>query len=262
MSFSVPGRAAEGPLLELLVGERTVPHLWPENYWFRRHEVVYRALAAQPALTSGPVLEAGSGEGYGVQLLRRGGAEHVVALDYDQDALRHARHAYPGDVTGRAVRTNLTALPLADGCAAAITCLQVIEHLWTPEQFLSECERVLRPGGLLAVSTPNRLTFSPGLGRGQKPPNPYHWREFDAEELHDLIAARLPVTEVLGVRAGPRLLEWQAEHGDLVTAQLASEPEQWTDALRSMVTSVTADDFVVGPVDGDALDLVVLARRG
>ena len=85
---------------------------------------------------------------------------------------------------------------------------------------------------------------------------------FTNQPVSDLIAARLPVTEVLGVRAGPRLLEWQAEHGDLVTAQLASEPEQWTDALRSMVTSVTADDFVVGPVDGDALDLVVLARRG
>lgn len=225
MSFSVPGLAAEGPLLERLVGERTVPHLWPENYWFRRHEVAYLSLASQPVLDTGLVLEAGSGEGYGVQLLRRAGADRVAALDYDQDALRHARRAYPEDVTGRAVRTNLTALPLTDGCAAAIICLQVIEHLWTPDEFLAECARVLRPGGLLAVSTPNRLTFSPGLGRGQKPPNPYHWREFDAAELHDLIAAQLPVTEVLGVRAGPRLLDWQAEHGDLVAAQLAAPPE-------------------------------------
>jgi len=255
--------------LEQLVGERTVPTLWHENYWFRRHEAAYLALA--PLIAAGQpgvVLEAGSGEGYGVRLLHLAGAERVVALDYDAESLAHAEHTYPDDVSGRAVRTNLAALPLADGSTSAISCLQVIEHLWTPAEFLAESVRVLRPGGLLVVSTPNRVTFSPGLGRLENPPNPFHFREFDAEELRDLIAQQLTVTDLLGVRHGPRLLAWQAEYGqDPITAQLATSPDQWPAAVGDLVRSVTAADFTIGPlirddesVD-DVLDLVVLAHR-
>jgi SAM-dependent methyltransferase len=247
-----------------LVGERTVPQLWHENYWFRRHQAAYLALAprvAQQVGTAGVVVEAGSGEGYGVQLLRRAGAEQVVALDYDGAALTHARTAYPQDVAGRAVRTNLTAMPLSDGAVTAIVCLQVIEHLWTPDEFLVESHRVLAPGGLLVVSTPNRLTFSPGLGRTEKPPNPFHCREFDAAELTELIADRLDVSGVLGVRHGPRLRDWQQQHGDLVSAQLATTPQQWPSHVRDLVHSVTAADFVLGPIEtDDVLDLVVLAH--
>ncbi len=306
MPFPVTAPAARQTReLERLVGERTVPTLWHENYWFRRHEIVYLALGSWVAATSTgpalesepvvrggpvfasawPVLEAGSGEGYGVRLLRQAGVERVVALDYDAESLAHARDSYPDDVSGRAVRTNLTALPLADSSASAITCLQVIEHLWTPGQFLAECARELRPGGRLVVSTPDRLTFSPGLGRGEKPPNPFHCREFDAAELRDLIAEHLTVTDLLGVRHGPRLRAWQAEHGENpITAQLATTPDRWPAHVIDLVRSVTASDFVLGPLitddetkddetrdDGtriepadqtnDVLDLVVLAHR-
>jgi SAM-dependent methyltransferase len=202
----------------------------------------------------------------------------VVALDYDAAALRHARCTYPDDVAGRAVRTNLTALPLAASSASAIVCLQVIEHLWAPGEFLAECARVLRPGGLLVVSTPDRLSFSPGLGRWEKPANPFHCREFDRSELRDLIAEHLEVTDLLGLRHGPRLRGWQAEHGDPIAAQLATGPEQWPALVSDLVGSVTAADFRLEPLvdlsdrsdlgpaalagDGsDVLDLVVLARR-
>jgi SAM-dependent methyltransferase len=193
----------------------------------------------------------------------------VAALDYDAAALVHARAAYPQAVGARAIRANLAALPLADASVAAVTSFQVIEHLWTPWEFLAECARVLRPGGLLVVTTPNRLTFSPGLRRGEKPPNPFHVREFDAEELRATIAAHLPVTQLLGVSHGPRLAAWEAEHGNLIDAQLAAAPPQWPGHLVELVRSVTADDFTLAPlrgndpgVDLEVLDLVVLARRG
>jgi SAM-dependent methyltransferase len=259
--------------LERLVGERTVPTLWHENYWFRRHEAAYLALAPLVAAEpSGVVLEAGSGEGYGVRLLHQAGVERVVALDYDAASLTHARAAYPDEVSGRAIRTNLAALPLATASASAVTCFQVIEHLWTPEQFLAECVRVLQPGGLLVVSTPDRVTFSPGLGRLEKPPNPFHCREFDAEELRDLIAEQFQVTHLLGVRHGPRLQAWQAEYGtDPISAQLATSPDRWPAQVSDLVRSVTADDFQLDSLikDGEStndqldavLDLVVLAHR-
>ncbi|MHB8342501.1 MAG: SAM-dependent methyltransferase, partial [Mycobacteriales bacterium] len=56
----------------VLTGERTLPDIEVENYWFRRHEVAYRA--AVPFVTGARVLEAGAGEGYGAQILRHGGA--------------------------------------------------------------------------------------------------------------------------------------------------------------------------------------------
>ncbi len=254
---------AEQADLETLVGERTVPRLPHENYWFRRHEAAYLELSGcvRAAARTLPVVEAGAGEGYGLQVLHSAGVRHLAALDYDASAIAHAYRHYPEAGVARA---GLSALPLADACAGAIVCLQVIEHLWTPWEFLSECRRVLVPGGLLAVSTPNRLTFSPGLRRGEKPANPFHIREFDADELQNTIQPQLRVTAMLGIAHGARLRAWEAKHGSVVRAQLAVPPPSWQDGLAELVASITAADFVLAPLaDQDAaavLDLVALAE--
>ena len=231
--------------VESLVGERTVPDLWDENYWFRRHEAAYLRLA--PLVTSATtgrdvVLEAGAGEGYGVDLLSRFGAATVVALDYDAGTVAHGAVRYPQAAW---LRGNLAKLPLAAGSVAAVSSFQVIEHLWTPWEFLAECARVLRPGAPVVMTTPNRPVFSPGVGRLERPPNPYHVREFDAEELYDTIATQLTVESVLGLVHGPRLRAWEARHGDVVAAQLRASPAAWPAALTDLVTSVTAADFEI-----------------
>ena len=64
-----------------LTGERTIPGLAEENYWFRRHEVVYQRLADRCA--GRDVLEAGCGEGYGADLIADV-ARRVIGLDYDE----------------------------------------------------------------------------------------------------------------------------------------------------------------------------------
>ena len=76
-----------------LTGERTIPGLAEENYWFRRHEIAYLAIAERYAGKS--VLEAGSGEGYGAAMLADAGAT-VTALDYDESAVAHVRAAVIG----------------------------------------------------------------------------------------------------------------------------------------------------------------------
>ncbi|MDT7576878.1 MAG: hypothetical protein QOH17_3211, partial [Pseudonocardiales bacterium] len=81
-----------GPFAPLpLTGERTVPGIAAENYWFQRHLVVYEALLPRCA---GVVLEAGCGEGYGAELLADV-AGHVIALDYDALAIAHVGARYP-----------------------------------------------------------------------------------------------------------------------------------------------------------------------
>lgn len=240
-----------------LTGERTVPGVCQENYWFRRHEVVYQALLPQCA--GAAVLEAGCGEGYGADLLA-GVAERVVGLDHDALTAAHVARRYPRIGVARA---NLVALPVSDARLDAVVSLQVIEHLWDQGLFLRECLRVLRPGGRIMVSTPNRLTFSPGR---DTPLNPFHTRELAPAELAELVAeAGFTDVELLGLHHGPRLRDLDARHGgSLVDAQVAVAVAggAWPADLLADVTSVTVDDFLLTPDDLDAsLDLLVTASR-
>ncbi|WP_343598801.1 class I SAM-dependent methyltransferase [Mycobacterium sp.] len=265
MSASAPDHSppAPGPVLPL-TGERTVPGLDEENYWFRRHEVVYRRLA--PRCAGRDVLEAGCGEGYGADVIA-GVARRVVAVDYDASAVAHVRARYP---RVQVMAGNLTELPLADASVDVVVNFQVIEHLWDQARFVAECARVLRPSGLLMVSTPNRITFSPGR---DTPLNPFHTRELDAAELTQLLVdAGFAVDGVYGVFHGPRLAEMDARHGgSIIDAQvaLALADAPWPAGLLADVASVTAADFDIVGGDGtaqardidDSLDLVALAVR-
>jgi SAM-dependent methyltransferase len=249
----------DGPDLPL-TGERTVPGLAEENYWFRRHEVVYERLADLCA--DRDVLEAGCGEGYGADLIARV-ARRVIGLDYDDSAVAHVRARYPR-VDMR--QGNLAELPLADGAVDVVVNFQVIEHLWDQGQFVAECLRVLRSGGVLLMSTPNRITFSPGR---DTPINPFHTRELNAAELARLLSGEgFAVESMLGVFHGSRLVELDERHGGSIidaqiTRALADAP--WPTDLLDDVASVTTADFdVVDAEDRDidgSLDLVAIAVR-
>ncbi len=249
----------DGPDLPL-TGERTIPGLAEENYWFRRHEVVYERMADR--CVDRDVLEAGCGEGYGANLIADV-ARRVIGLDYDEATVAHVRARYPR-VDMR--HGNLAGLPLADGAVDVVVNFQVIEHLWDQGQFVRECLRVLRPGGCLLMSTPNRITFSPGR---DTPINPFHTRELNAAELTDLLtAAGFTVDSVLGVFHGPRLAEFDARHGgSIIDAQIARAlaDAPWPEDLLADVASVRSDDFdLLDARDrniDDSLDLVAIAVR-
>lgn len=243
-----------------LTGERTIPGLAEENYWFRRHEVVYEQLAARCA--NRDVLEAGCGEGYGAALIAEL-ASRVIALDYDEATVAHVRAKYPKvDVR----HGNLAELPLDDGAVDVVVNFQVIEHLWDQGRFVAECHRVLRPGGVLLMSTPNRITFSPGR---DTPLNPFHTRELNAAELTELLVdGGFTMEAMLGVHHGPRLRELDARHGgSIIEAQIARAVADapWPDALLSDVAALRSADFEL--VDArdrdidDSLDLVAIAVR-
>jgi SAM-dependent methyltransferase len=244
----------------MLTGERTIPGLDVENYWFRRHEVVYQHLA--PRCAGRDVLEAGCGEGYGADLISRV-ARRVVALDYDGATVAHVRARYP---RVQVLHGNLVDLPLPDASIDVVVNFQVIEHLWDQAGFVSECLRVLRPAGLLMMSTPNRITFSPGR---DTPINPFHTRELDAGELTELlIGAGFTAVSLSGVFHGPRLQDMDARHGgSIIDAQVARAVADapWPPELLADVTAVSADDFeLVGAASRDidsSLDLVAIAVR-
>ncbi|MEE2057663.1 class I SAM-dependent methyltransferase [Rhodococcus artemisiae] len=248
---------ADGAQQLPLTGERTVPGIAEENYWFRRHEVVYRDMLQRCADRT--VLEAGAGEGYGADMIADV-ATRVIGLDYDESAVAHIRARYPRvDIR----QGNLAELPLDDASVDAVVNFQVIEHLWDQAQFLRECHRVLTPGGELLISTPNRITFSPGR---DTPLNPFHTRELDAAELTELLEdAGFRVELMTGVHHGDTLRTLDAKHGgSFIDAQieraLAGEP--WPDELTTDVAAITSDDFALFPENiDDSLDLVAIAVK-
>jgi SAM-dependent methyltransferase len=234
-----------------LTGERTLPEIAEENYWFRRHEAAYLLLSS--VVTGGSLLEVGAGEGYGAALLAAR-ADFSCALDYDAVAIHHLSQRYP---LLRAVQANLAALPFFSASFDSVVSLQVIEHVWDHRQFLLECDRVLVPGGQLVLSTPNRLTFSPG---SDVPLNPFHTHEFVAAELVSLVSScGFSSVSVTGLHPSARLRGLDAKYGGFVDAQLASG--DWSSELVADVASVTNSDFTLSSTDLDvSLDLIVFAR--
>jgi 2-polyprenyl-3-methyl-5-hydroxy-6-metoxy-1,4-benzoquinol methylase len=232
-----------------LTGERTAPGIWHENYWFARHDAAYRWITTNLPST-GRVLDAGCGEGYGAELLRLAGADSVIGLDYEDTTLRHVQRVYPqlNVVQGNLVQTGFT-----DGVFDFITSLQTIEHLWEQPRFVAECARILAPSGTIVLSTPNRLTFPSG--------NWYHTRELTAAEFAELVEPEFEITHTLGLHHGERLRSWEAQHGSCVDAQLATEYDEWDAELSALVKSTQHNDFDIRPGDlDDPLDLVLVAR--
>ncbi|MEJ7705294.1 MAG: class I SAM-dependent methyltransferase [Geodermatophilaceae bacterium] len=204
------------------------------------------------------VVEAGCGEGYGAALVA-GVARAVLAMDYDLLAASHAARRYRQLCV---IRANLVALPVATASVDVVVGLQVIEHLWDQPRFLAECARVLRAGGTLILSTPNRLTFSPGWIPGTPPLNPFHTRELAASELTALLPPTFHLCDLRGLKHGARLHELDARYGGLVAAQLTTTADRWPATLLADVSAVQAADFVTTDDDVDtALDLLLVARR-
>ncbi|HVM21300.1 MAG TPA: class I SAM-dependent methyltransferase [Egibacteraceae bacterium] len=249
-----PDSQAGAPSPLPLTGERTVPGVAEENYWFQRHVAAYRFAASR--CQGLRVLDAGAGEGYGTAMLAETAAE-AVGVELVDDVVAHARHAYP---RLKFIQADLCEMPLPHASFDAVVSLQVIEHLPDIGRYLAEIERVLRPGGEFICATPNRLTFTPD---SDTPVNPFHVIEFSPDELSDLLGRRFRVKAVLGlhharrVRAVERLA--RRPFTDLV---LDRPPEQWPRWLRRAVRAVRPDDFRLrADALDDSLDLVAIVAR-
>lgn len=274
-----PERALDGadaPTSPLqLTGERTLPGIADERYWFERHVVAYELAAARVRAGARVVLDAGCGEGYGLAMLANEAPADgcVIGVDLEAPVVAHAQATYGHDGgDGRTCvevhEAELLSLPLPDDAVDVTVSFQVIEHLHDIPGYLRSLARVTRPGGEIWIATPNRLTFTPG---SDTPVNPFHTREFTAAELHaELTAAGLRVTSVLGVHHGRALRAVEAAtrrpFPDLLTT---TEPTAWPGWLRRLVHRVETSWFEVRPGDLQApgaggldgsLDLLAIAR--
>jgi len=197
-----------------LTGERTLPDVPEENYWYQRHLVVYEWIAAR---TQGlRVVDMACGEGYGSDVLARAGAGHVVGVDANPEAHEHARLRY----TRANLRFERDMVERFDEPCDALVFLQTIEHVQNPHDLLERFKTLLAgaTNGVAYVSTPNVLTLaSPGAERSG---NPWHVYEYRPEEFAALCRAHFPLMELYGlfharklaVHAGALKLGWDEVH--------------------------------------------------
>ncbi|HEY4450780.1 MAG TPA: class I SAM-dependent methyltransferase [Solirubrobacteraceae bacterium] len=173
-----------------LTGERTLPDVPAENYWYRRHLVVYRWIAERVGGLR--VIDMACGEGYGTEVLARAGAD-AVGVDANPEAHEHARlrYARPGL---RFVRG------LVEGFAEpadAVVFLQTIEHLQEPGAVLEHFSSIVGDDGCVYLSTPNVVTLAPpGAARSG---NPWHVHEYRRAEFEQLCRAHFSSVELYGL---------------------------------------------------------------
>lgn len=176
-----------------LTGERTLPDVPEENYWFRRHLVVYEWIAARVGGLR--VIDMACGEGYGTDVLARTAAS-VVGVDANPEAHEHARLKYQNAAHPnlRFVRELVSTFSEP---ADAVVFLQTIEHLEQPGAALAHFRSLLSAGGMAFVSTPNVLTLAPkGAPRSD---NPWHVHEYRRGEFERLCREHFPRVELYGL---------------------------------------------------------------
>jgi SAM-dependent methyltransferase len=201
------------PPLEL-TGERTLPDVPEENYWFRRHLVVYDWIAARVGGLR--VIDMACGEGYGSHVLAERAAS-VVGVDANPEAHEHARRRYRREN----LRFERDLIETFSEPADAVVFLQTIEHLQDPGAALAHFRELVGRGGAVYLSTPNVLTLAPkGAPRSD---NPWHVHEYRAAEFEGLCREHFSSVALFGLFHARKLrahelalgLGWDALHARL-----------------------------------------------
>jgi 2-polyprenyl-3-methyl-5-hydroxy-6-metoxy-1,4-benzoquinol methylase len=238
-----------------LTGERTLPDVPEENYWFRRHLVVYEWIRRR--VSGLRVVDMACGEGYGSAIVARTAAS-VVGVDANPEAHEHARLRY--ERKGLRFARDLVET-FAEPCDAVVF-LQTIEHVRNPDDVLKHFKSLIRlsTAPVAYISTPNVLTLAPESA--EKSANPWHIKEYRPEEFRALCEAHFRSVEVYGL----------FHAGKLRVHEVALRHLRWDDihaALRitkpfydRFTPAISTRDFVLSTersLDG-ALDLLAVCR--
>ena len=236
-----------------LTGERTLPDVPEENYWYQRHLVVYEWIRDQVA--GRRVVDMACGEGYGSGVLAATAAE-VVGVDANPEAHEHARLRY--------VRPNLRfARDLVETFSEpcdVVVFLQTIEHVRNPDEVLEHFKAMTGDAGTCFVSTPNLLTLAPE--GAEKSENPWHVKEYRAAEFRELCERHFGDVTVHGLFHA-RKLAWHQTAIERVGWDAVHKALRITKPFYDRFTpAIATTDFVLD-AERDlarALDFVAVCR--
>ncbi|MEP0984651.1 methyltransferase domain-containing protein [Ekhidna sp.] len=231
------------------------------------HQRLLAAYYQAKPFIKGDLLELGCGEGRGVELLAPH-ADSYIGIDKIKTVIDNLKKKYPDYQFMSGV---FPPFPFEDNSFDCIVTFQVIEHVKDDEGFIREIYRVLKPGGTAMISTPNiKMTLSR---------NPWHEREYTADELTKLCKKHFNKVEMKGVAGNEKVLSYHERNRasvqrimrydffDLQHKLPASMLRIPYDILNRMnrnklkstddelVKSITVDDFSLSDQDEQNLDL-------
>lgn len=177
-------------------GERAVEGNTPQRIWLD-HIARYQFTAKR--IENKRVLDIACGTGYGSKILYDAGAKEIIGIDISKETIGFASAKYKeyplvfqdGDITEIKYDNNYFDV---------IACFETIEHVLNQEKALLELRRVLRPDGLLIISSPNRTATSPNKLMSDPPDNSFHTIEYSTNEFIDFLENYFVVLEIWGQR--------------------------------------------------------------
>lgn len=238
------------------------------------HQRLFKAYVVAKDYVQGNMLEVGCGEGRGIDTLLPKVTQYT-AVDKIKPVIDDLQKKYP---QGIFKSMNIPPLGgLADNTYDSIVSFQVIEHIDADLLFLKEIHRVLKPGGIALLTTPNR---SMSLSR-----NPWHVREYLPEELTRLAQKLFSSVEMKGITGNDKVMAYYEENKksvqritrfDILKLQYRLPASflrlpyeilnrwnrnklQTTD--NTLVKSIHHDDYIVVDDATHALDLLLIVRK-
>ncbi len=186
-------------------GERFTPECVREIW----HEHWHRYAFALPFARGRRVLDAACGEGYGSNLLASVAAE-VTGVDIADEAVAHARARYGTRTNLRYAQGDASALRFDDAGFDLVVSFETLEHLHEQEALVAGFARMLAPGGLLLISSPDRATYSDVAGFR----NEYHVRELYRDEFTALLARHFPYVRLYAQKLLFQSVMWSLDASD------------------------------------------------
>ncbi|MDF2594674.1 MAG: hypothetical protein K0R69_1015 [Clostridia bacterium] len=165
------------------------------NNILKEHMVRYEL--ASSFVKEKKVLDAACGTGYGTKMLKCAGAEHVTGIDISQESIDNALLTYQEDHI-EFIQGDVYHLPFSGEVFDVIVSFETIEHIASGEALLKEAARILKIGGTLIISTPNRSISNPGLYMEERPINNYHPYEYKTIEFIGELLKYFDILELYG----------------------------------------------------------------
>ncbi len=238
------------------------------------HQRLLRPYVLAPGYVKGDLLEVGCGEGRGIDLLLPC-VNSYTAIDKIALVIDKLQKKYP---QGRFLSGNIPPLSaFTDNSFDAVVSFQVIEHIQDDRLFLEEIHRVLKPGGIALITTPNRLY---SLSR-----NPWHIREYTARELTDLAKTFFSKVTMKGITGNEKVMEYYARNKKSVDklmrwdifklqyklpASILRIPYEFMNRLNrnklkvsddQLVMSITQEDYILTDDAAHSLDLFLIVQK-
>lgn len=237
------------------------------------HQRLLKAYVIASGMVSGNLLEVGCGEGRGIEWLTPKVAGYS-AIDKIVAVVEKLKAKYP---QGHMISGNIPPLPYADNSFDCVISFQVIEHIKDDHTFLKEISRVLKPGGLALISTPNRPM---SLSR-----NPWHEREYTADEFTTLAKKYFSKVEMKGIAGNEKVMQYHERNRQSVNKMMKWDvldlqhklpafilriPYEMLNRLNrnklkqeadELVASIKHEDYLLTDNAAHALDLYLQAKK-